>query len=80
MTENVLLVEGDPAEARAMIAALADPRSGPCAVEWVASLAEALERLRSENVSVVLLDLYLPDSQGIETFDELSGLLPRSPP
>jgi diguanylate cyclase (GGDEF)-like protein/PAS domain S-box-containing protein len=79
MTGNVLLVEGDPAEAQALITALADPRCGPCAVEWVTSLAEALERLKSDGISAVLLDLFLPDSQGIETFDRLFRAAPRVP-
>jgi diguanylate cyclase (GGDEF)-like protein/PAS domain S-box-containing protein len=79
MTDSVLLVEGDPAEAQALIAALADPRSGPCTVHWVTSLAEGLERLKSDGISVVLLDLFLSDSQGIETFDKLLRAAPRVP-
>jgi len=76
MPGNILLVEGDPAEAQALIAALADPRCGPCTVEWVRSLAQGLERLKSPGISAVLLDLFLPDSQGIETFDELIRAAP----
>jgi diguanylate cyclase (GGDEF)-like protein/PAS domain S-box-containing protein len=79
MTENVLLVEGDPDDAQTLITALADPRAGPCTVERFGSLAEGLERLKSEGISVVLLDLFLPDSQGIETFDKLIRAAPRVP-
>jgi diguanylate cyclase (GGDEF)-like protein/PAS domain S-box-containing protein len=79
MGDNVLLVEDDPAEAQALIEALADPRAGPCTVEWVTLLAEGLQRLKSGGISVVLLDLYLPDSQGLETLDKLLRAAARVP-
>jgi diguanylate cyclase (GGDEF)-like protein/PAS domain S-box-containing protein len=79
MTENVLLIESNPDDARMLSTALADPRAGPCTVEKVGSLAEGLERLKSNGISVVLLDLFLPDSQGIETFDKLFRAIPRVP-
>ena len=71
MVDNVLLVEADPAESRALTRTLADPRAGPCTVEWITTLAEAVERLKAGGISVVLLDLFLPDSQGVATFDTL---------
>ena len=46
MGDNVLLVEDDPAEAEALIRALADPRAGSYTVEWVKLLAEGLQRAR----------------------------------
>ncbi|HEX4071610.1 MAG TPA: diguanylate cyclase, partial [Planctomycetaceae bacterium] len=79
MVINVLLVEGDPVEARALLAALADPRAGPCYVEWASSLGESLELLKWEGVSAILLDLFLPDSQGLETLDRLLQAAPHIP-
>src|SRR5580704_5553743 len=79
MSDHVLLVEDDPDEAQALIEALADPRGGPCAVEWVTRLGEGLQRLKSGGISIILLDLYLPDSQGIETFNKLLRAAPRIP-
>jgi diguanylate cyclase (GGDEF)-like protein/PAS domain S-box-containing protein len=79
MGDNVLLVEDDPAEAQALLEALADPRSGPCTVEWVKRLDEGLQRLKSGGISVILLDVFLPDSQGIETFDKMLRVAPRVP-
>src|SRR5271170_94096 len=79
MADTVLLVEDDPDEAQALIRALSDPRAGPCNVEWVTSLAQGLERLKSAAISVVLLDLFLPDSVGVETFDRLLRAAPRIP-
>lgn len=37
-------------------------------VEWVGSLAEVVKRLQLPGIDIVLLDLSLPDSEGIDTF------------
>ena len=79
MGDNILLVEDNPAEAQALIKALADPRAGSYDVEWVKLLAEGLQRLKSGGISIILLDLFLPDSQGVETFDKLFQTAPRVP-
>ncbi|MFZ2006254.1 MAG: response regulator [Stellaceae bacterium] len=71
MADNVLLIEDDPAEAQVLIEALADRRGGPCKVERVTLLHEALPGLKSGGISIVLLDLFLPDSQGVTTLDKL---------
>jgi diguanylate cyclase (GGDEF)-like protein/PAS domain S-box-containing protein len=79
MDDNILLIEDDPADAQALMDALTDPRGGPCSVEWVRSLEEGLARLKSGGISVVLLDLFLTDSQGVETFDKLRRAALRVP-
>jgi diguanylate cyclase (GGDEF)-like protein/PAS domain S-box-containing protein len=80
---TVLLVEDDPAEARLIQAALADSAGGatggrPFRVEWVTRLSDALERLKREEIKVVLLDLSLPDGQGIEVFDQVLQAAPNA--
>jgi diguanylate cyclase (GGDEF)-like protein/PAS domain S-box-containing protein len=72
-------MEDDPAEAQALIKALADPRAGSYTVEWVKLLAEGLQRLKSGGISLILLDLFLPDSQGVKTLDKLLRAVPRVP-
>ena len=67
----VLLIESDLRAATFIRAALADARDGPFAVEWVANLDVCLERLRQGVIKAILLNLFLSDSQGIETFDKL---------
>jgi PAS domain S-box-containing protein len=37
-------------------------------VEWVTSLADVVKRLKNPGIDIVLLDLSLPDSEGIDTF------------
>ena len=75
---TVLLVEDDPADARLIQAALAGTGNSPFRVEWVMRLADALERLGREGFDVVMLDLTLPDSQGLEAFDQVLQAAPDS--
>ncbi len=75
---TVLLVEDDAAEARLIQEALAGPSDSPFRVEWVTRLSDALQRLRKEAVEVILLDLTLPDGQGIEAFDLVSQAAPNA--
>ena len=67
----VLLVEDNPGDARLIEIALAsdldDHRLGSrCELVWKQRLAEAVETVKTGTVSAVLLDLSLPDSQGLE--------------
>jgi len=67
----VLLIESDVHVATFIRAALADARDGPLAVEWAASLQAGLERLSKGGIKAILLNLFLSDSEGIETFNKL---------
>jgi diguanylate cyclase (GGDEF)-like protein/PAS domain S-box-containing protein len=58
---------------------LADASDGPFIVEWVRRLSDGLERLSKGGIEAVLLDLFLPDSQGINTFGMLSLAAPGVP-
>jgi diguanylate cyclase (GGDEF)-like protein/PAS domain S-box-containing protein len=84
MTSNILLpkillIENDPAAAAAIQAALIDSHTGSFEVEWVRRLAEGLARLSKKGIAAVLLNLSLPDSHGIETFDKLLCVAPNVP-
>lgn len=74
---TVLLVEDDPADARMIQEALAGTGDSPFRVEWVTQLSDALGRLGREGITVVLLDLTLPDSQGIEALDQVLQAAPN---
>ena len=70
-TTVVLLIEDDPADAKLIQEALSAEIDSPFRVEWVTQLSAGLERLSKEGVDVVMLDLSLPDVQGIEAVDQV---------
>lgn len=54
-------------------------RSPPFRVESVGRLADALRRVRSRDVDVILLDLGLPDSSGLDGVERLCSQAPEVP-
>lgn len=76
---KILLIENDPAIADRIRAALAAADSGSFDVKWVRRLSEGLECLSKNGIDAVLLELSLPDSHGIETFDKLFTVAPDVP-
>jgi len=79
LSPRILLIENDPAAADQIRAALGTTSDDMFEVEWVHQLSEGLERLSKKGIAAVLLDLSLPDSQGIETFDKLFASAPDIP-
>ena len=82
MFRNVLLVLSDAAEAKAVRRSLVNSRDGPFKVEWVRRCRDAVKRLGSpggEQIAAIVVDLFLSDSQGIETFDSLLHASPHVP-
>ena len=82
--KDILLIQDDPADAKAVREAL----NGSFQVDWVRRCSEGLERLaregkqkeqRTDAIGAVLVDLFLPDSQGIETFDQIFRVAPQIP-
>lgn len=74
-----LLVEDNPADARLIREMLKESPAGTFEFHQVGRLQAALERLRGESFDVVLLDLGLPDSQGMGTLtlmEKASGGVP----
>jgi diguanylate cyclase (GGDEF)-like protein/PAS domain S-box-containing protein len=78
-TRRILLIENDPAAAHEIRAALAAAVDRSFDMEWVRQLSEGLTRLDRRGIDAVLLNLSLPDSQGIETFDKLFIATPDVP-
>jgi diguanylate cyclase (GGDEF)-like protein/PAS domain S-box-containing protein len=85
MSQNILLIEDDPADAKSVREALISSGDGSFQVEWVRCCSEGLDRLATEGkrmtdgIAAVLVDLFLPDSRGIETFDRLFRAAPQIP-
>ncbi len=82
MSRNVLLVLADAAQAKAVRRSLVRSRDGPFKVEWVRACTEAIRRLgdpAGEDIAAIVVDLFLPDSQGLESFDRLFSASPHLP-
>jgi signal transduction histidine kinase len=73
---DVLLVEDNPGDRDLVAAYLEDLAWG---LVPAGSLAEAVDKLSRETFRVVLLDLGLPDSTGLDTFRRLSAAAPAVP-
>src|SRR6267154_3264092 len=76
---KILLIENDPAVANEIRAALSETGGGSFELQWVRQLSEGVERLSKKGIAATLLELSLPDSQGIETFDKLFTAAPDVP-
>src|SRR3990172_5093840 len=66
---HVLLIEDDPEDVILVEQSLGKPfePSHPFTLEHTAALQEGLDRLGKGDTDVLLLDLDLPDSQGVDT-------------
>lgn len=77
---RILLVEDSPADARLLREALREAGLGEqFSVQAAVTMAEALERLGSASFDLVLLDLMLPDSSGLESFRAVHKARPEVP-
>jgi len=76
---SVLLIEDDEGDAELIREIAAETNDPRLVIENVARLSSAIERLGRERFDVVLSDLGLPDSNGIETFIKLHALYPDVP-
>jgi diguanylate cyclase (GGDEF)-like protein/PAS domain S-box-containing protein len=88
VSKTILLIEDDDRDAHFVREALIRASDGAFQVERVRLCSEGLKRLSEEDepgrqpadlIAAVLVDLFLPDSRGIETFDRLFRLAPQIP-
>ena len=88
VSNNILLIQHDHSDATAVREALVRSSDDPLKVEWVRTCAEGEARLRGNpgsagqiriGIAAILVDLVLPDSSGIETFDRLLLAAPQIP-
>ena len=77
--ECVLLIDAEADGAAGILDELSSATDERFDVEWVPDLSRGIERLRNGGVGAVVLDLTLPDSHGIETFDKLFEAAPSVP-
>jgi HTH-type transcriptional regulator, bacterioopsin transcriptional activator and related proteins len=73
---RVVLIEDNPGDARLIEELLRERRDAgepPIRIGHESSLAAGLDRLSDVEPDVVLLDLQLPDSSGLETWGDSSS-------
>jgi DNA-binding NtrC family response regulator len=76
---NVLLIEDDPDYAELIRVVLLRAKDVQIDLHNAERLSSAFERLGREQYDVILSDLLLPDSEGIETFLKLRAQYPDIP-
>src|SRR5262245_57157263 len=76
---RVLLVEDNPADARLVQELLRDAGVKTCELVHVGRLEAALGALREDVFDAVLLDLGLPEAQGLESLTPISNAPPDVP-
>ena len=72
---RILLVEDNPGDVRLIREALSEVPRSHIQMDHVDCLKAAQEALTREEHDLVLLDLSLPDSQGLETVEKIEPLL-----
>lgn len=76
---KVLLIEDNPGDARLVKELLAEVRGKSFELEWAEKLGAGLEHLATEHYDVVLLDLELADSTGLDTLTTTQEKAPAVP-
>ncbi|MDO8895671.1 bifunctional diguanylate cyclase/phosphodiesterase [Nitrosomonas sp.] len=79
MAYRVLIITSDATDAKSLENVLSQSEDGAFDIEWVTCLSDGLERLRAGDIDAILVDLFLSDSQGIATFDQLFTVVPQTP-
>ncbi|MBS2003284.1 MAG: response regulator, partial [Cyanobacteria bacterium SZAS LIN-5] len=65
---NVLIIDHNPDDARVLQQLLNSSEVGKFVVECIHNLQDGLQRLKKGGVDVLLLDLSMHESQGLNTF------------
>ena len=76
---KVLLIEDSPLAANMIKGMLSEGRGGNIALENIDNVSAARTRLDAGDVDAILLDLNLPDSNGLDTFLSIHSKAPRTP-
>src|SRR5688572_26870839 len=76
---KVLLIEDNPLDVRLIGIMLQDSAPGMFKFEQVDRLESGIRRLAQGGIDLVLVDLSLPDSHGLETFSGVHAQAPTVP-
>lgn len=78
-TTRVLVIEDNPGDARLVQEAFAQEEGSKFQLEFVDRVTKGLERLGREGIDIIVTDLSLPDSHGLETLLSLRAAAPAMP-
>lgn len=78
MPNNILVLTNNPIEANMLKVALGASKK-LFKIEWLSLLSSGIERLSSSHIDVIIVNLSLPDSNGIATLDKLFAAVPHTP-
>jgi diguanylate cyclase (GGDEF)-like protein len=76
---SVLLIEDNPGDARLIREMLAEEEAVPFVLTHADRLSRGIEILAQKTTDLVLLDLSLPDSHGLDTFSKVYAHSPKVP-
>jgi len=76
---HVLLVEDNPADAQLIRLMLEESMADTFIFSNAETLAQTFDRIADTAYDIVLLDLTLPDTHGLETFVSISSRIPDTP-
>lgn len=76
---HILHIEDNRADAVYIAELLSEDTTLNYCVDWAVKLAEGLDYLKEHEVDLVLLDLSLPDSEGMKTFHIVKKAVPDLP-
>ena len=76
---HVLLIEGNEDDASLIGELVTERIAADIELEWTDRLGSGLTRVTEGKVDVVLVDLTLPDSHGLETLDKIQAQAPDLP-
>ncbi len=76
---KILLIEDNPGDARLIGEMLKESQGASFILEWRDRLKTGLQKLAEDGADVVLLDLGLTDSQGLDTYERTQSQFPGIP-
>ena len=76
---KTLVIEDSPDDFHSIQEMLTETKAENIKLSWVDCLSKGLEYPSMDDMDIVLLDLSLPDSQGLETFTKLHERIPSVP-
>lgn len=76
---KVLVIEDSPSDLRLLQEALKPHMKNDFEIVSESCLEKGLERISADPIDLILLDLFLPESSGLETLEKVKEAAPKTP-